>query len=612
MHKGGNCRYMREYKLAPQPKTLKLIDGFLTFKDDDKNKIDSYTLGSAVPSCVSHSEINSKALEKANQHDWYSIEITYKGIKIYTIDKKGLFYAFQTLKQLCRQTEDNRLPCGIIEDWADFNVRGVLYDVSRDRVPKMDTLKMLIDTWAEWKYNQLQLYMEHTFAYSQHKTVWEHASPFTAEEISEIKSYCEARAIELVPNQNSFGHMERWLVHKDYHYLAESPDGFIDPWGKLRKVSSTIAPVVDETLTFLSGLYDELIPYFDSEYLTIGGDEPWELGKGRSKELCDQKGVDRVYLDFLLKIYNLAKSKGKKIQIYGDIIMKYPHLVNELPKDIVLVNWGYEADHPFENECAQIAEAEIPFYVCTGNSAWNSLGGRWRNARDNIIQGARNGKTHGAEGLIVSEWGDNGHWQQLTAGLPGFLFGGCVAWNSEHAHTFEPETYFALHLFEGNRTLAKALLNLENVWEQTGVPLHNASLPALLLLDPVFSYYREEFEQFRNYCFEKELALIDETDTLLSSIDESGIMNEFYEEIRFTSELLRHGCNLGRSQLTTTHLNIDEVSKEELSNLLEELQPLIQKYHKLWNIRSRPGGYSDSVARFKKLQDRYLEAFAQQ
>jgi hypothetical protein len=599
---------MYEYKLAPQPRSIRLTDNYLTLEDNDIKQIDNFTLGKPVPSSILHSEVTGKAIENMYQYDWYSIEITYKGIKIYTIDKKGLYYAFQTLKQLCRQTDGNKIPCGNIEDWADFKVRGVLYDVSRDRVPKMDTLKMLIDTWAEWKYNQLQLYIEHTFAYSQHKKVWEHASPFTAEEISEINSYCKDRAIELVPNQNSFGHMERWLAHKEYHYLAESPDGFIDPWGKLREVSSTIAPVVDETVTFLSDLYDELLPNFDSEYLTIGGDEPWELGKGRSKALCEQKGVDRVYLDFLSKLYDLAKSKDKKIQIYGDIIMKYPHLVNELPKDIVLVNWGYEADHPFESECTQIAKADIPFYVCTGTSAWNSIGGRWENTRENIINGAKNGKRFGAEGFIVSEWGDNGHWQQLIAGLPGFLFGGCVAWNSETVPTFDPETYFAFHLFEGNRTLAKALLNLQNVWEQPGVPLHNASLPALLLLDPVFPYYREEFEKFRNYCFEKELALIDETDALLKSVDESGVMNEFYEEIRFTSELLRHGCNLGRSQLTTTHLKIDEVPKIELSKLLKELQLLIQKYHQLWNKRSRPGGYTDSVARLERLQERYQEA----
>ena len=48
---------------------------------------------------------------------------------------------------------------------------------------------------------------EHTFAYRNHRAVWEHASPLTAQDILELDAFCRARYIELVPNQNSFGHI---------------------------------------------------------------------------------------------------------------------------------------------------------------------------------------------------------------------------------------------------------------------------------------------------------------------------------------------------------------------------------------------------------------------
>jgi hexosaminidase len=51
--------------------------------------------------------------------------------------------------------------------------------VSRDKVPTMDTLYDLIDQLSDWKVNQIQLYIEHTFAYRGHETVWKDASPFT-------------------------------------------------------------------------------------------------------------------------------------------------------------------------------------------------------------------------------------------------------------------------------------------------------------------------------------------------------------------------------------------------------------------------------------------------
>ncbi|MFW5727955.1 MAG: beta-N-acetylhexosaminidase, partial [Spirochaetia bacterium] len=550
------------------------------------------------------------------KHDWYSIKMGSGGIEVAAAERRGCFYALQTLRQILRQSPDGTLPAGRIEDWADYQVRGVLYDISRDRVPTMETLKQLIDMWAEWKYNQVQLYTEHSFAYSAHRTVWKDASPLTADELREISRYCRARGIELVPNQNSFGHMERWLQHPEYAHLAESPEGFYDPWGEFRSASSTLSPVADGALPFLSQLYDELLPCFESDYLNIGGDEPWELGKGRSKAQCEREGLERLYFDFLMKIYALARSKGKRVQIYGDIIMKYPHLIQELPNDMVLINWGYEADHPFESECAQIAAAEIPFYVCTGNSAWNSISGRWENARSNIARGAVQGQKFGAEGLIVSEWGDNGHWQQISTGLPGFLYGACAAWNLDALTTtessptcFEPEQSLALHVFEGNSALAAAAMKLQRVGEQTGVRLHNTTLPAVLMLDSVFPYYRGEYQQFRNYSFYNEFKLLDEAGALLDEADSSTELSEknrqYAEELRLTRKLLQHGCRLGRLQMATAGLTVGEIAAAERAALADDLKPLIIQYRRLWLRRSRPGGLPDSAARLESLLQSY-------
>ncbi len=62
---------------------------------------------------------------------------------------------------------------------------------------------------------------------------------------------------------------------------------------------------------------------------------------------------------------------------WGDIILKYPELVPELPEDVVVLDWGYEADHPFHEQCAIFAEAGRSFFVCPGTSSWLSLVGAW-------------------------------------------------------------------------------------------------------------------------------------------------------------------------------------------------------------------------------------------
>ena len=142
----------------------------------------------------------------------YQLVITSGEVLIFARDPAGQFYARQTLRQLRRQFPSG-LPCLEIRDYPDFPVRGVMLDVSRDKVPTMATLYRLIDMLAEWKINHLQLYIEHTFAYRGHEEVWRDASPLTPQEIRDLDHYCRERFIELVPNQNSFGHMERWLKH---------------------------------------------------------------------------------------------------------------------------------------------------------------------------------------------------------------------------------------------------------------------------------------------------------------------------------------------------------------------------------------------------------------
>src|SRR5262249_6108843 len=95
----------------------------------------------------------------------YRLSVTSSGATIAGGDPAGVFYGACTLAQLA---DAGRIPCVEIEDHPDLLVRGVMLDISRDKVPTMATLRELVDRLASWKINQLQLYIEHTFAYPSH------------------------------------------------------------------------------------------------------------------------------------------------------------------------------------------------------------------------------------------------------------------------------------------------------------------------------------------------------------------------------------------------------------------------------------------------------------
>jgi hypothetical protein len=492
---------------------------------------------------------------------------------------------------------------------VDHPVRGVMLDVSRDRVPTMATLRRLVDLWAGLKFNQLQLYTEHTFAYAAHPEVWREASPLTPAEVEQLDDWCGERGVELVPNQNSFGHMERWLRHPRYRDLADATEGFPDPWGGWRTQATTLNPLDPRSLELVSGLYDELLPHFRSRQLNVGADEPIDLGHGRSREACRRLGVGRVYLDFLRQLHGEVSRRGRVMQCCADVLVRHPELAREAPRDLLAIEWGYEADHPFAAECRVFAEAGLRFHVCPGTSSWNSLGGRPANARANIRAAARDGLAAGACGLLLADWGDNGHWQQLPVSYPAWVYGAAAAWNPGSEEGLDVERFLSAQvLLDPGGAAARALALLGEAGE-SGVPrLPNATVLATLLLLDLQPYHRQALEGLRGGRFEREEALLEEALRLLGQARPAAADGPLLgQELELTAGLLLHAARLGRERFATPGLQTREIPRAKRRSLAEELDDLEARYRRLWPARSRPGGLEDSAARMLALKESYAD-----
>ena len=400
--------------LLPAPRSLKIHRGTFTLPKQKPLAAIKVVRSNSAP----------------NHPEGYALVISKTGVEISFRDTGGLRAASATLRQLLREY-GRRLPCLRIRDWPDFARRGVMLDISRGRVPKLETLLDLAEKLSDLKINELQLYTEHTFAYTQYKRIWQSWGALTAKEIQILDARCRELGIDLVPNQNSFGHLRYFLEDPKLKKLGEISEPFLAETKDFLRRPTTLAPNHPGTLPFVRGLYDELLPNFFSQFFNIGGDETWDLGKGQSKKLCEAKGKGRVYLDFLKKIHREVSVRGKTMMFWGDIILKYPKLIRELPKNVIALNWGYEANHPFEKEAAQFAKAKIPFYVCPGTSTWQTQIGKHDNALANLRAAAKAGKKFGAIGFLNTDWGDGGHPQPLAVSWPMFAAGAALAWNSK-------------------------------------------------------------------------------------------------------------------------------------------------------------------------------------
>jgi hexosaminidase len=97
----------------------------------------SLTLRPAPPKCRTRRDTNCPSPKAA---------ITIKGH-----DPAGIFYGVCTLNQIITQLVSPMLPCLQIEDWPDIPARGVMLDISRDKVYTQQTLYDLVDLLASWK-----------------------------------------------------------------------------------------------------------------------------------------------------------------------------------------------------------------------------------------------------------------------------------------------------------------------------------------------------------------------------------------------------------------------------------------------------------------------------
>lgn len=528
------------------------------------------------------------------QSQGYRLKVAPQGITIQGHDEAGLFYGVCTLKQLLTQANGGSLPCLQITDWPDFPARGVMLDISRDRVPTLQTLLELVDRLASWKINQLQLYIEHTFAYHSHPEVWQTASPMTGDEILTLDDYCRQRFIELVPNQNSLGHLTHWLKLPRYAPLAEIHGAFQVPWG-ISQGPFSLAPANPGSLEFVRSLYDELLPHFTSRIVNVGLDETFDVGKGQSKQLCEELGVHRVYLDFLLKIYQEVSRRGFKMQFWGDIIVEAPHLIPELPRDVIGLLWGYEADHPFDEQSRRFKQAGVPFYVCPGTSSWNSIAGRTDNALANLHNAAENGLKYGAIGYLNTDWGDNGHWQSLPVSYLGFAVGAAYSWCLETNQEMDVPNILSRYAFDDpSGVMGQLAFDLGNIYQAAGVVIHNASALFGALQLPLEAI--AENPNARTEVFSYSLEVLARTaahlgEERMQRPDAGLVRREFALAVR----MLHHACQRG-----LLALEIDPARTASLSGILaKDLDEILNEYQSVWLSRSRPGGLKESLAHFQ-------------
>ncbi len=570
-------------QLFPRPRELSLRGGFLAVPKAPhptavflKNLPPSIAEAEAALDAKQTTPCRIEYTEALGSESYY-LEIATSGIHLKARDAAGVLYGAQTLRQIYEQNPES-LPCCEVLDSPDLPIRGFMLDISRCKIPTQNEFRQLIRALARLRVNQFQLYIEHSFAFPGHEEVWRDASPLTPAEIEQLDRECLSLGIELVPNLNTFGHMERWLRHPKYRPMAECPEGWTHPLTQqFKPIPGTLKPD-DESLKFIGELLDKYLPHFRSRQVNIGGDEPWELGQGFSKDAVNQKGKHVVYLNHLKKICQLVEARGRTPQFWGDILLEDLNLASEAPVLAMPVIWGYDAGHPFNQQAARLQELGRSYLIAPGTSTWQSFTGRLDNALTNQVEAISAAIKHQAQGILITSWGDNGNhqpwptqWLPLASGLAqawcfaanqkGDFDKACAILGNLNSDDAALTANVLQHIGRLDSTIQKSIRNKSLTWELLTTSQEN--LPEVLIgISP------NELNSSLDH--------LDKGRQLAEGISDEGVRSEI---------ILGIDCAIA---------GIRRAQNKPLSS--QERDQLITEYKRVWLKRARVGGLEESLS----------------
>jgi len=272
----------------------------------------------------------------------------------------GLFYGFQTFRQLCDRSlesgikpEKTVVPNCEIKDSPRFAYRGMHLDVSRHFFD-VSFVKTYIDMIAFHKMNVFHWHLtddngwrieikkypgltdKSAWRVDRRHEPWKEWSPikpnesptyggfYTQDEIKEVVKYASERNITVIPEIEMPGHTSE--VFAAYPELSCNKNIVpVNPGSYWPNVDIFCAGN-DDVFTFLENILAEIIELFPGDYIHIGGDEAekayWKTCRSCQKRISEERLKDEHELQswFIKRIEKFIIKNNKKLIGWDEIL----------------------------------------------------------------------------------------------------------------------------------------------------------------------------------------------------------------------------------------------------------------------------------------------------
>jgi hexosaminidase len=467
-------------------------------------------------------------------------------------------------------------------------------------VPTVDYIKRQLRTFAAFKLNMHSFYMEHTFSSAEHPLIGPEGGSLTAAEIHELVAYARSYHIELVPEQQSFGHLHKALKFEKYNSLAETPYGDV------------LSPQQEGSYKLIADWYRELNELFPGRFFHIGEDETFELGEGQSREVARAKGVGAVYFEHLNRVRDLLRPYNRKLIFWGDIALNHPDLIASIPKEMIVANWDYAPRDDYNSRIKPFKDAALEQLVCPGVWNWNQIFPNVDSSSKNIINFVRDGQAAGALGMLNTTWDDDGE-SLFEMAWYGIVLGAAASWQPQvvDPKTFDADFDWAFFRNDGDQFVT-AIHALGSVNSTLGI----GPSDEVFWRNPFTTVFQIQARSNADKIRQMRLQVEGANETLLRNRQRARRNATMISSMIFAAQRFDH---LGRRAQTVeklsreywdAYLNLGDRSKvrrlrryaspiyNQLREMAEELAELKGSYREQWLAENRPYWLDSVLARY--------------
>lgn len=359
----------------------------------------------------------------------YRLTLTPNGAMIAAPTRTGLVWGTQTLLQLARS--DQAIAVGTIEDWPDYPVRGVTFDVAR-KFFSMSYLRDLVRELSYCKMNTFHVHLNDDVVFSD-KVYWafrlesdvpgltSRDGSYTKAEFRAFVREAAEQGVNVVPEIDAPGHSLAFRMVR--------PDlALTNGWDQLdvRKPG---------TIAFIKSVWNEYLdgsdPVFAGPDVHVGTDE-----------YC--RGSIEGYRAFADAIFRHVRGKGKRIGAWGAFGTCTGRTEVVAAPDIVLDLWHHKSYPPEQALKDGYSVTSVP-----GSFLY-------------IVPGAPYYNDYVNEKKVIETWspsvGDGGH---PIPRMPGRLRGGKFAvWNDHVGNGITTDDVFD-RLYPALRVVAEKTWSAE-------------------------------------------------------------------------------------------------------------------------------------------------------